>query len=517
MSQISLTKLVTTHFRAGAMGRSEPEFCFTWNKLITRTASKKVVTLDNLNPNMVKLEYAVRGPLVIRAAAIAKELQQGVKKPFKRVIGANIGDAHAMGQKPITFFRQVLACVTLPELINQGAYPEDVKQRATEILASCGGRSIGAYTQSYGIELIRKHVAEYIERRDGFKANWEDICITAGASSAVKYCLQMFCNRIGGKASGVMLPIPQYPLYSSSLAEFGLSKVDYFLDEDHDWALDLSELERSIKESLKHCCPRAIVVINPGNPTGQVLTRENIEGIIRFAHKHKLFIFADEVYQDNVYAEGSKFFAFKKVLMEMGSPYVEEVELVSFMSASKGYAGECGLRGGWLELVNLDPGVQAHLYKCISAMLCPNIVGQITMDCVAKPPEPGQPSYELWLKEKTAILDSLKKRAKMIADTFNTMKGFKCNVVQGSMYAFPRFELPPKAIAAAQKEGKTPDTFYAFRLLEETGICVISGSGFGQKPGTYHFRTTILPQPELLQEMLDIFQKFHDKFTKDYS
>ncbi|KAL0822136.1 hypothetical protein ABMA28_004269 [Loxostege sticticalis] len=482
-----------------------------------RTMASKVLNVDNLNPNVLKLEYAVRGPLVIRAAEIEKELQKGAQKPFKKVIWANIGDAQAMGQKPITFIRQVLACVSHPELIEKSDYPEDVKHRAQEILNGMGGKSCGAYTQSHGIELIRRRVAEYIERRDGHKANWQDIVLSGGASNAIKNVLQLFCKDVDGKPSGVMIPIPQYPLYSASLAEYGLQQCGYYLNEETNWGLDISELERSRDEYMKNVAVRAIVIINPGNPTGQVLTRENIESIIKFAHKHKLFIFADEVYQDNVYAEGSKFFSFKKVLTEMGAPYNTEVELASFMTVSKGYMGECGLRGGWMELVNMDPVVQANLYKAISAMLCPTTLGQTAVDCVARPPQPGEPSYELFIKEKSAVLDSLNKRAKMIADTFNNMEGFSCNTVQGAMYAFPQFQLPARAVSAAKAAGQAPDVYYVFKLLEETGICVVPGSGFGQRPGTYHFRTTILPQPALLQEMLDIFQNFHKKFTAEYS
>ncbi|XP_045495795.1 alanine aminotransferase 1 [Colias croceus] len=481
-----------------------------------RTMASKAITMENINPNVVKLEYAVRGPLVIRAAEIEKELEKGAKKPFKRVIRANIGDAHAMGQVPITFIRQVLSCITNPSIIDKIDYPEDVKQRARDILAACGGQSVGAYTASHGIELIRRHVAEYISKRDGHPSDWNNICLVGGASNGIKNCLQLLVNNIGGKPSGVMIPIPQYPLYSASLAEYGLTQVGYYLDESAQWGLDPKELERSREEALKHCNVRAIVVINPGNPTGQVLTRENIEAIIRFANKHNLFIFADEVYQDNVYAEGSKFFSFKKVMTEMGEPF-NKIELASFMSISKGYMGECGLRGGWMELANLEPQVQANLYKAISAMLCPSSLGQAAVDTVAKPPAPGEPSYDLWIKEKTDVLQSLNKRAKMIADTFNAMEGFSCNVVQGAMYAFPQFKLSPKAIEAAKKEGKAPDVYYAFKLLEQTGICIVPGSGFGQKPGTYHFRTTILPQTDLLQEMLDIFRKFHEKFTKEHA
>lgn len=84
------------------------------------------------------------------------------------------------------------------------------------------------------------------------------------------------------------------------------------------------------------------------------------------------------------------------------------------------------------------------------------------------------------------------------------------------MYVFPRIDLPKKAIKAAEKEGQQPDVFYAFKLLESTGICVIPGSGFGQRPGTYHFRTTILPQKEKINTMLENLKQFHIRFLEEY-
>lgn len=114
------------------------------------------------------------------------------------------------------------------------------------------------------------------------------------------------------------------------------------------------------------------------------------------------------------------------------------------------------------------------------------------------------------------MLNSLAERAQLVADAFNSFEGFSCNVVQGSMYAFPMIKLPPKAIEAAHKLGKSPDVFYAFALLERTGICIVPGSGFGQKPGTYHIRTTILPQTDVLRDMLSKFAEFHQEFCAQY-
>ncbi|XP_046396155.1 alanine aminotransferase 2 isoform X2 [Ischnura elegans] len=475
----------------------------------------KNIILDNMNPRIKTMEYAVRGPLVIRATEIEKELEKGVKKPFDQVIKANIGDCHAMGQTPITFIRQVLALVAYPPLLEDPKFPEDAKARATAILCGCRGGSVGSYSDSPGIELIRKHVAEYIERRDGFPSNYLDVILSAGASDAIKSVLKLFLSKVCGKRTGVMVPIPQYPLYSATLSEFHMHQIGYFLDENKNWGLDICELQRALDEARKECNPRVIVVINPGNPTGQVLSKENICEIVKFAQREGLVIFADEVYQDNIYAEGSKFHSFKKVMMEMGEPY-NKMELASFMSCSKGYMGECGLRGGYTEVINFDPDVKAMLLKSISAMLCPTVLGQATMDVVVNPPKKGEASYEQFAAEKESVLKSLAARAIMVAETFNHMKGVTCNPVQGAMYAFPKIDIPEKAIEKAKALGQTPDTFYAFQLLESTGICIVPGSGFGQKAGTYHFRTTILPQPDKLKVMLEKLKKFHEGFLQEY-
>ncbi|GAB0095957.1 alanine aminotransferase 1 [Sergentomyia squamirostris] len=499
-----------------AVTPKSPSVQVTIKRDMATTSNERFLTIENLNPCIKVMEYAVRGPLVIRATEIEKELEKGAKKPFKDVIRANIGDCHAMGQKPITFFRQVLGLVLYPELFDDPKITEDVKQRARDILSGTRGCSVGSYTDSSGIEVIRKHVANYIQKRDGgISSDPDNIILSTGASGAIKNILALFHATIDGKRSGVMVPIPQYPLYSATISEFDLQQVEYYLDESKKWGLDIGELERSVKEARKVCVPRVIVVINPGNPTGQVLTRQNIEEIIKFAHRERLFIFADEVYQDNVYDKDSKFHSFKKVLTEMGEPY-SKMEMASFMSVSKGYMGECGIRGGYAEILNMHPDVKAMLLKAISAQLCSSTIGQAAIDCVVNPPQPGEPSYDLFIKEKNNVLQSLKRRAEMVTTSFNSFEGFSCNPVMGAMYAFPQFKLPPKAIEAAKKVGQKPDVFYAFQLLERTGICIVPGSGFGQKEGTYHFRTTILPQEEELKKMLSMFDNFHKEFMSQY-
>merc|ERR1711936_564748 len=448
----------------------------TRNLFTSTNSMAPTVVLDNMNPCIKKMEYAVRGPLVIRATAIEQELKDGVKKPFTSVIKANIGDAHAMGNKPITFIRQVLALITHPPLLDSEDFPEDAKTRARAILAGCKGGSVGSYSDSPGLEVIRRHVAEYIMERDGgIECDWRNNILCAGASEGIRGCLKLLTGPGTGTRPGVMIPIPQYPLYSASLAEYNMDQVGYYLDEDKNWSLDMAEIERAYKAAASKCAVRAIVIINPGNPTGNVLSRANIEAVVKFAEEKKLFVFADEVYQDNVYADGCKFHSFKKVMSEMGAPY-NSMELASFMSCSKGYMGECGIRGGYAEVVNMDADVKAMLMKSISAKLCPTVIGQTCMDVVVNPPRPGEASYEEFAAQKSFILSSLADRAKLVADSFNSMEGFTCQVVQGAMYAFPRLHLPAKAVAKAKQMGQAPDVFYAFQLLENTGICIIPGS-----------------------------------------
>ncbi|XP_037855882.1 alanine aminotransferase 1 isoform X3 [Chlorocebus sabaeus] len=527
----------------------------------------KVLTLHSMNPRVRRVEYAVRGPIVQRALELEQELRQGVKKPFTEVIRANIGDAQAMGQRPITFLRQVLALCVNPDLLTSPSFPDDAKKRAERILQACGGHSLGAYSVSSGIQLIREDVAKYIERRDGgIPADPNNVFLSTGASDAIVTVLKLLVAGEGHTRTGVLIPIPQYPLYSATLAELGAVQVDYYLDEERAWALDVSELHRALCQARGHCHPRALCVINPGNPTGafppphptppaplcalaqavpglpspgcpvegsappwltqpcclphtpgQVQTRECIEAVIRFAFEERLFLLADEVYQDNVYAAGSQFHSFKKVLMEMGPPYAGQQELASFHSTSKGYMGECGFRGGYVEVVNMDAEVQQQMLKLMSVRLCPPVPGQALLDLVVSPPAPTDPSFAQFQAERQAVLVELAAKAKLTEQVFNEAPGISCNPVQGAMYSFPRVQLPPRAVECAQELGLAPDMFFCLRLLEETGICVVPGSGFGQREGTYHFRMTILPPLEKLRLLLEKLSRFHAKFTLEYS
>jgi aspartate/methionine/tyrosine aminotransferase len=264
--------------------------------------------------------------------------------------------------------------------------------------------------------------------------------------------------------------------------------------------------------------PVAIAVINPGNPTGAVLTRENIAMVIRFARANGLAILADEVYQENVYAPGSRFYSFAKVMHELGE---RSVSLFSFHSVSKGFLGECGHRGGYVEFRNIPDDVLGELVKLQSISLCAGTVGQLAVYVMVSPPLPGEESHALYVRERDAVLADLKAKADVLSRGINAIPGMSVESPQGALYAFVRFELPaePGMDPAAMDEERrreyeaARDSAYCMALLEETGICVVPGSGFGQEPGTLHFRMTFLPRAEDIEGLVGALKGFHERYV----
>ena len=157
-----------------------------------------------------------------------------------------------------------------------------------------------------------------------------------------------------------------------------------------------------------------------------------------------------------------------------------------------------------------------ELYKLASINLSPNVPGQIVLGLMLQGPKPGDESYAQYTREKQELLDSLRRRARAITDAFNSCEGIECQETEGAMYSFPKITLPPGAMAAAKAAGKQPDVFYCLKLLEATGISTVPGSGFKQKDGTFHFRTTILPPESKFQDIIQRFTTFHAAFMAEY-
>ncbi len=470
-----------------------------------------------LNRDVVEMEYAVRGPIPLRAAELAR---QG-----RRTIACNIGNPQALGQRPITYYRQVLSLLEAPDRIARerrlaalaaanpalagelaAEAPDDHVLAVAEELARHLATGTGAYTESSGFRFVRAAIARFVDQRDGIAggplaADPDRIFLTNGASEAAKFILEML---IAGPSDGIMIPIPQYPLYSATIRKNGGTQVDYFPDEDAGWTLTREMIERPLLAArARGIRVKAIVVINPGNPTGAILDQASVAEVIAVAEEHGLAIIADEVYQENLY--GQSWVSFAQVLGQ------RQVPLFSLHSVSKGYSGECGHRGGYLEVRN-PPAITTTglsfmdvLVKQASVSLCSNTAGQVMTYLMVRPPDAGTSAHDLFCSERDAVLADLYAKATMIKQAFTAMQGVEVFGRVGAMYLFPRLGRLPAG---------SGDFAYCMALLEATGLCTVNGSGFGQQPGTHHLRVAFLPPKEMLAEVLPRWVEFHNRYVE---
>ncbi|ELP91213.1 alanine aminotransferase, putative [Entamoeba invadens IP1] len=476
---------------------------------------------QNINPNVLATQYAVRGRLVLEANEIDKQIQEALKAgkpnpyPFDKVVYCNIGNPQFCNQPPLTYVRQIISMVEFPPLLDHPEiFPKDLIDHAKTLVKATGcDGTTGAYSHSMGVMGFRKSVCEFIGDRDGDKPSPEDIFITDGASTGIKLIMNVLLSH---QRHGIMIPIPQYPLYSATIATLGGTLVPYYLDESKMWATDMESVREMYDKYTKQgTIVKGFVVINPGNPTGQVLTVDNMKEIIEFCYERKLCLMADEVYQENIWSD-VPFTSFRKVLHTMRDEVRHGLELISFFSVSKGYYGECGKRGGYFQLENINQFARSQLYKMVSVNLCSNVVGQEVVELICNPPKEGDESFPLYKKEKEEILGSLMRKAKLLANALNECEGISCNPACGALYLFPKIDLPQKFVDECLAQKEKPDEIYCLNMLKKIGVCVVPGSGFEQKEGTYHYRMAFLPPEDQVQKVADSMKKFHNEFMEQY-
>ncbi|CAL8325294.1 unnamed protein product [Arctogadus glacialis] len=328
--------------------------------------------------------------------------------------------------------------------------------------------------------------------------------------------LKMLVRGDRSPSVGVLTPVPSQDFANATLVASGATAVPYYLDGQQGWRLHTEELQRALRSAREVCDPIALYVINPGDPTGHVQSRESMEEIIRFVYEEKLLLFVNEDHQDILIGEGCMFISYKKVLAEMGSPFSDAVELASFHSSSKGFMGEGGLHGGYLELVNFDPSVQIEFDRLISLLTLP-IIGQLALEVMLNPLQPGDPSYEQYQEEVQHIRETMVHNVTRALEVLNSLPGVSCEPIKGGASMFPRLHLPHVAIHQAKEEEQLPDFFYCSRLLEQTGLCVCPGSDLGLPEGTYHIRLCIMTSVDTMEEVLRRLGNFHKQFMKDFS
>jgi alanine-synthesizing transaminase len=329
------------------------------------------------------------------------------------------------------------------------------------------------YVPSAGIEPARTAVAQEYARR-GMPVSADRVVVTQGTSEGIELALSVLAD----PGDEVLVPTPTYPLYTAVLAKIGARAVYYRTDPDRGWQPDLDDIRRRTSSAT-----RAIVVIDPNNPTGAVYPETTRRALIDFADRAGLTILADEVYGD---------VSFDGPTPLIGS-LAPDAPIISFSSLSKAYLAP-GWRTGWLVVGacrRLDE-VLAGIKKMADGRLC----SPGPMQYAIEPALNGDRSHQ------AAFAHALHVRAELTTRRLSAIPGMRCVMPRAAFYAMPQVTLPRG----------TTDQDYILALLRETGILCVYGSGFGTTPADGFFRIVYLAPPDELDAIYDDMADFTARF-----
>ncbi len=320
-------------------------------------------------------------------------------------------------------------------------------------------RNRNGYSHSSGIEEAR----DAIRRRALSQGIREirDIFVTTGASEAIDIALSSLVN----PGDNVLIPAPGYPLYSSLLCKLDVQAREYLLNEEEGWQPDLADMEARVDDKT-----RAIVLINPNNPTGAVYRKEFIEGVIDLCRRNGLVLFSDEIYDRLLFDDHQHV---------SSASLADDVCILTFNGLSKNYVAP-GFRIGWC----IVSGPQETTADYLAAMLKltrARLSASHPMQYGIAPALDGDDSH---LQD---MIQRLESRAALTDRMMNAIEGIRCVRPQAAFYAFPSLEIEEE------------DEDFVKALIRETGVVVVHGGGFGQKPGSRHFRIVTLPDEEILR------------------
>lgn len=331
------------------------------------------------------------------------------------------------------------------------------------------------YTPSVGVTPAREAVAAEYESR-GMPVGVDRVILTAGTSEGIELAL----GALADAGDEVLVPTPTYPLYTAVLAKLGARAVYYRTDPGNHWLPDIDDIKRKITSLT-----RALVVIDPNNPTGAVYPESTRRALIALAHESGVPILADEVYGDLGFDGPSP-------LLGSLDP---DAPILSFSSLSKAYVAP-GWRAGWLCAGRSDRlnDVLAAIKKLADGRLC----STGPMQYAIKAALTGDRSHQKEFVRELAM------RARLTVSRFNAMPGMTCVAPNAAFYAMPKVALPP---------GKTDEDF-VLALLRETGILCVYGSGFGLPPEDGFFRVVFLASPDTLSAIYDDIASFAGEWTR---
>lgn len=336
-------------------------------------------------------------------------------------------------------------------------------------------RNAQGYTDSRGLFSARKAVMHHTQTLGVQGVEINDIFIGNGVSELILLSMQALLN----PGDEILVPSPDYPLWTTSVALSGGKPVHYVCDEQSDWNPDLDDMERKITPRTK-----GIVLINPNNPTGAVYEKEVLENIARMAERHGLIIFSDEIY-DQILYDGARHFP-------MGT-LVSDTLCVSFGGLSKNYRS-AGFRGGWMFLSGTKTKSKSYIEGILllaSLRICANVPIQYAIQTALG----GHQS----IKELVTANGRLHKQMNLVFDRLVSIPGISCVKPKGSLYVFPKIDL--------KKFGLQNDEKFVYDLLSEQKVLVVPGTGFNYITDD-HFRIVFLPTVDELNQALDKLEYF---------
>jgi alanine-synthesizing transaminase len=326
------------------------------------------------------------------------------------------------------------------------------------------------YAPSAGIPQAREAVAREALRR-GMKMSPDDVIITSGASEAADIVLSSMLE----PDDEVLVPSPGYPLYTAILAKIGAKEVSYQLDPNNNWQPSVDDIRALINNRT-----RAIVIINPNNPTGAIYSKDNLLEVLSVANQAGLVILADEVYWRMAYQEPAP---------PIASLVDESVPVITFESMSKIYLAP-GWRVGWMKLSN--PHLMTDLKVGINKMADARL-------CSARPPQHAVAAAldgdHIYLEE---VMNRFRARRDLSYERINAIEGMNCTLPQGAFYLMAQME----------QLGDATDEQFVVSLLRETGVLFVHGSGFGMDAKDGYFRIVYLPELDVLNEVYDRLAEF---------
>jgi alanine-synthesizing transaminase len=384
--------------------------------------------------------YDIRGPVLQRARQMEDEGQ--------RIIKLNIGNPGVFGLE----------------------VPDEIQQDVIRNMSKSG-----VYTDSKGLFEPRKAIMHYTQSKHIAGVTVDDIIIGNGVSELIVMAMQGLLNN----GDQVLVPMPDYPLWTAAVTLAGGTPRHYLCDEESGWLPNLADIESKITANT-----RAIVVINPNNPTGALYPKETLLGIIEIARHHGLVIYADEIYDKVLYDEN------KHISL---ASLADDVLFVSFNGLSKNYRA-CGYRSGWMVISGDKSQATDYiegLNMLASMRLCANVPGQLAIQTALG----GYQSID----DLVAPTGRLCKQRDLAFDMLTAIPGVTCVKPKAAMYLFPKLDSKMYPIKDDQQ--------FILDLLLEEKVLLVQGTGFNWKTPD-HFRVVFLPNVDDLTEAINRIARF---------